>query len=136
MVVGLKKDDHHRTNKLLAFDPVEEIEIKNDSLLFLYLERMQDEVHNFTINYHKQIRSKGSLSSILDNVEGIGEKRKNELLKKYKTIKKLGEGSFGKIYKAEYNNDYYALKFENRKKGQSLLETEAKIMSYLKGRKL
>lgn len=55
---------------------------------------------------------------------------------KYKTIKKLGEGSFGKIYKAEYNNDYYALKFENRKKGQSLLETEAKIMSYLKGRKI
>ena len=52
---------------------------------------------------------------------------------KYKTILKLGQGSFGKIYKAEYNNDYYALKFEDRNRGQSLLETEAKIMSYLKG---
>ena len=50
---------------------------------------MQDEVHNFTINYHRQIRSKGSLSSVLDNIEGIGEVRKNKLLKKYKTISKM-----------------------------------------------
>lgn len=92
-VVGLKKDDHHRTNKLLAFDPIIEIPIKNDSLLFLYLERMQDEVHNFTINYHKQIRSKGLLSSCLDNIEGIGIKRRNELLKKYKSLKKMSEAS-------------------------------------------
>lgn len=54
---------------------------------------------------------------------------------KYKTVKKLGEGSFGKIYKAEYNNEYYALKFENSEKGQGLLEGEATIMSYLRGRK-
>ena len=50
---------------------------------------MQDEVHRFTINYHKEIRSRGSLSSILDNVPKIGEKRKKELLKKYKTITAL-----------------------------------------------
>ena len=62
------------------------------------LERMQDEVHEFTINYHKQIRSKGSLASILDNVEGIGEKRRKELLKKYKTITKMKEAS---IYELE-----------------------------------
>ena len=92
-VVGLKKDDHHRTNKLLAFDPIIEIPIKNDSLLFLYLERMQDEVHNFTINYHKQIRSKGLLASTLDSIEGIGSKRRNELLKKYKSLKKMSEVS-------------------------------------------
>lgn len=88
-VVGLKKDDHHATNKLLAFSPIEEIDISKRSNLFYYLERMQDEVHNFTINYHKQIRSKGSLESILDNIEGIGEKRKKELLKKYHTITKM-----------------------------------------------
>ena len=98
-IVGLKKDDHHRTNKLLAFDPIEEIDIKQDSLLFLYLERMQDEVHNFTINYHKQIRSKGLLSSTLDSIEGIGQKRRNELLKKYKSLKKMSEASIDELSK-------------------------------------
>ena len=90
-VVGLKKDDRHTTDALLAFEPIEELKIDKKSNLFYLLERMQDEVHEFTINYHKQIRSKGSLSSILDNVEGIGEKRKKELLKKYKTITKIRE---------------------------------------------
>ena len=52
---------------------------------------------------------------------------------KYKAIKKLGEGSFGKVYKAEYNGEYYALKFESNTEGQNLLESEAFIMSYLKG---
>ena len=54
---------------------------------------MQDEVHNYTISYHKQIRSKGALSSILDNIDGIGEKRKKELLKKYKSINKMKEAT-------------------------------------------
>lgn len=89
MVVGLKKDDKHSTNQLLAFEPIEQIEIDKKSNLFYYLERMQDEVHNFTIHYHQQLRSKGSLESVLDMVEGIGTKRKKELLKKYKTITKL-----------------------------------------------
>lgn len=88
-VVGLKKDDHHATSKLLAFDPIVEIDINKRSNLFYYLERMQDEVHNYTIHYHKQIRSKGALESVLDHVEGIGEKRKKELLKKYRTTTKL-----------------------------------------------
>lgn len=73
--------------------------------------------------------------------EGSSQNRDSENLlhrvffSKYKTIKKIGEGSFGKIYEAEFNSEYYALKFESRSKGQDLLETEAKIMSYLKGRK-
>ena len=92
-VVGLKKDNHHATSKLLAFNPIEEIDIDKRSNLFYLLERMQDEVHNFTINYHRQIRSKGSLSSVLDNIEGIGEKRKTELLKKYRSINKMKEAS-------------------------------------------
>lgn len=89
MVVGLKKNNRHATEALLAGNPIEEIPIDKKSNLFYYLERMQDEVHNFTIHYHRQIRSKGSLSSILDHVKGIGEMRKRELLKKYKTITKL-----------------------------------------------
>ena len=60
---------------------------------------MQDEVHNFTINYHRQIRSKGSLSSVLDNIEGIGEKRKNELLKKYHSINKMKQASIDELDK-------------------------------------
>ena len=98
-IAGLKKDDHHRTNKLLAFDPIQEINIKTDSNLFLFLERMQDEVHNFTINYHKQIRSKGLLSSTLDSIEGIGPKRRNELLKKYKSLNKMKEASIDELSK-------------------------------------
>ena len=92
-VVGLKKDDKHSTNALLAFDPIKEVGINKRSNLFYMLERMQDEVHEFTINYHKQIRSKGTLASVLDNVEGIGEKRKKELLKKYKTMNKMKNAS-------------------------------------------
>ena len=98
-VVGLKKDSHHATSKLLAFTPIEEIDIDKKSNLFYLLERMQDEVHNFTINYHRQIRSKGSLSSVLDNIEGIGEKRKNELLKKYHSINKMKQASIDELDK-------------------------------------
>ena len=60
---------------------------------------MQDEVHNYTINYHRQIRSKGSLSSILDNIDGIGEVRKNKLLKKYKTISKMKQADIEELTK-------------------------------------
>ena len=74
-VCGLKKDDKHATNVLLGFDPVVEISIDKRSDLFLLLTKMQTEVHNFTISYHKQIRSKGALSTVLDNIEGIGEVR-------------------------------------------------------------
>ena len=86
-IVGLKKNDKHKTTALMYND--KEYLIDNTSDLFHYLTRMQDEVHRFTINYHKEIRSRGSLSSILDNVPKIGEKRKKELLKKYKTITAL-----------------------------------------------
>ena len=90
-LVGLKKDDKHSTSALVTFDG--EIPIEKRSNLFHYLERMQDEVHNFTINYHKQIRSKGLYASILDDVPGIGKERKKELLKKYRTVENLREQS-------------------------------------------
>lgn len=90
---GLKKDDKHNTNALVGLDPIRVINIDKKSNLFLLLTKMQDEVHNYTISYHRQIRSKGTLASILDNIEGIGEVRKNRLLKKYKTIPKMREAS-------------------------------------------
>ena len=96
-LIGLKKDNHHSTSALIKNDI--EIPIDKKSNLFHYLERMQDEVHNFTINYHKQLRSKGALESILDNIEGIGPTRRNELLKKYKTLNKINEAEIEEIDK-------------------------------------
>ncbi len=91
--VGLKKNDKHSTSELIGGYPIHIINLDKKSNLFLLLTKMQDEVHNFTINYHRTIRSKGSLESILDMVEGIGKVRKQELLKKYKTITKIKEAS-------------------------------------------
>ena len=96
-VVGLKKDNKHTTSALLAFNPIVEVPIDKKSNLFYLLERMQEDVHEYTINYHKQIRSKGSLSSILDNVEGIGDKRKKELLKKFKNITNMKNASIEEL---------------------------------------
>ncbi len=90
-LVGLKKDDKHSTKALVTFNG--EIPIEKRSNLFHYLERMQDEVHNFTINYHRQIRSKGLYASILDDIPGIGKERKRELLKKYKTTENIKKQS-------------------------------------------
>ena len=96
-VAGLKKDDKHSTSMLLGKYPLTEIPIKKDSYLFLLLTRMQDEVHRYTITYHKDIRSKGALTSILDNIEGIGEVRKKNILKKYHTIDKMREASLEEL---------------------------------------
>lgn len=86
-VLGLKKNDKHTTTALI--DQEKEYEIDKTSDVFHLLTRIQDEVHRYTIAYHKDIRSKGSLSSVLDSVPGIGEVRKRKLLKKYKTITRL-----------------------------------------------
>ena len=72
---------------------------------------MQDEVHNFTINYHRQIRSKGSLASILDSIEGIGDVRKKKLLKKYKTITKMKDASIEELEEILPSN--IAVKFKD-----------------------
>lgn len=99
MVVGLKKDNHHATNALLAFDPIVEIPVLKTSNLFYLLERMQDEVHEFTVSYHRHLRSKGMVSSFLDNIEGIGAKRKQEILKHYGSIFKIKEASLEDLSK-------------------------------------
>ncbi len=96
-IVGLKKDDKHSTKSLIDGDTYEEIDLSKDHNVFLYLTKIQDEVHRYTINYHKQIRSKGSISSVLDNVEGIGNIRKKELIKKYGSVKKMSEASITEL---------------------------------------
>lgn len=96
-VCGLIKNDHHKTSSLLYNEKIYDID--KTSNLFHMLERLQDEVHNYTISYHKNIRSKGALSSILDNVAGIGEVRKKELLKKFPSISKMKEASISDLEK-------------------------------------
>ena len=88
-VCGLVKNDSHRTNDLLDGDSYSIINIPKDSSVFFYLTRMQDEVHRFTINYHRQIRSKGTISSVLDNISGIGKERKKLLIKKYGSLNNI-----------------------------------------------
>ncbi len=88
-VVGLKKNDKHRTNELIDGDDYNIVELDKDSNVFRYLTRIQDEVHRFTINYHKTLRSKGSISSILDEIPGIGNVRKKELIKKYGNLNNI-----------------------------------------------
>lgn len=92
-VCGLVKNNKHQTNDLLDGDTLEVYTIDRTSNLFHYLTRMQDEVHRFTITYHKQIRSKGSIQSLLDNIPGIGDKRKKELIKKFGSAKKIKEAN-------------------------------------------
>lgn len=96
-VCGLKKDDKHRTNELIDGDTLEVISIPRSSDIFHYLTRIQDEVHRYTINYHKQIRSKGSISSVLDNIEGIGNIRKKTLIKKYGSVAKMREATVAEL---------------------------------------
>lgn len=98
-VCGLKKNDKHRTNDLVDGDSLKIIDIPKDSPVFHYLTRMQDEVHRFTINYHRAIRSKGSIASVLDNIEGIGEKRKKELIKAFGSVKAMEEASLEVLQK-------------------------------------
>lgn len=98
-VCSLKKNDKHRTNDLVDGDTLEIIDIPKDSPVFHYLTRMQDEVHRFTINYHRTIRSKGSIASVLDNIEGIGEKRKKELIKAFGSVKAMEEASLEELGK-------------------------------------
>ena len=97
-IIGLKKNDKHRTSSIIDSN-LKEIEIDNKSNLFLFLTRIQDEVHNYAISYHRQIKSKGMLSSLLDMVPGIGEVRKKELLKQYGSIKKMKEASIEDLEK-------------------------------------
>lgn len=89
---GLGKDDHHNTAYLMDAD-FNKIDIDPDSNLFFFLASMQDEVHRFAINYHKKLRQKNMYRSKLDGIEGLGEKSRLKLLRKYKTITNISRQS-------------------------------------------
>ena len=98
-VCGLRKNDKHRTNDLIDSVGYKTVEIDKSSPVFHYLTRMQDEVHRYTISYHRTIRSKGAISSVLDNIEGIGTKRKKELIKTFGSISKIENASIEELSK-------------------------------------
>ncbi|MBR6949593.1 MAG: excinuclease ABC subunit UvrC [Bacilli bacterium] len=95
-IIGLVKDDKHRTNQIMN-ENFELLDVPKESNLFLFLTRLQDEVHRYAITYHRNIKAKGSLSSILDMAPGIGEVRRKELLKKFGSLKKLKEASIEEL---------------------------------------
>lgn len=90
-LAGLAKDEKHRTSQLLYGNPLEVIPLGRTSQEFYLLQRIQDEVHRFAITFHRQIRGKGVFQSLLDEIEGIGEKRKKALLKHFGSVKKMKE---------------------------------------------
>ena len=95
-VCGLVKDDHHRTSNLI--DSAGNIlPIHRDSPLYFLLTRMQEEVHRFAISYHRRVRSKALTKSILDEVDGIGDVRKKEIWKKFKSMKQLKAATIEEI---------------------------------------
>ena len=95
-IIGLVKDKTHKTSYIMN-DNYEILEVKKDSKLFLFLSKIQEEVHRFAITYHRSIKAKGALSSVLDVVPGIGEVRKRELLKKFSSMKKIKEASIEEL---------------------------------------
>ena len=95
-IIGLVKDDKHRTNQIMN-ENFELLDVPKESNLFLFLTRLQDEVHRYAITYHRNIKAKGSLSSILDMAPGIGEVRRKDLLRKFGSLKKLKEASIEEL---------------------------------------
>lgn len=85
-IAGLQKNDKHQTHELLFGDPLEVVELPRNSEEFFLLQRIQDEVHRFAITFHRQLRSKNSFSSKLDGIAGLGPKRKQLLMKHFKSL--------------------------------------------------
>ncbi len=90
-IAGLAKDNRHRTNELLYGFPPMSIQLKTDSELFHVLTQLQDEVHRFAIEFHRNKRSKHALESELDGIKGIGPKTRDELLNELKSVRRIRE---------------------------------------------
>ncbi|WP_060976004.1 excinuclease ABC subunit UvrC [Streptococcus sp. CCH8-C6] len=96
-IAGLQKNDKHQTHELLFGDPLQVVELSRNSQEFFLLQRIQDEVHRFAITFHRQLRSRNSFSSQLDGIEGLGPKRKQNLMKHFKSLTKIKEASVDQI---------------------------------------
>lgn len=96
-IAGLQKNDKHQTHELLFGDPLKVVELSRNSQEFFLLQRIQDEVHRFAITFHRQLRSKNSFSSQLDGIEGLGPKRKQNLMRHFKSLTNIKKASVDEI---------------------------------------
>lgn len=96
-IAGLQKNDKHQTHELLFGDSLEVVDLSRNSQEFFLLQRIQDEVHRFAITFHRQLRSKNSFSSQLDGIDGLGPKRKQNLMRHFKSLTKIKEASVDEI---------------------------------------
>lgn len=99
-IAGLVKDENHRSSHLVMGDPPEVVPMKRNSQQFYLLQRIQDEVHRFAITFHRNVRGKTMLKSSLDDIPGIGPKRKKQLLTHFGSIKKIKEASEEQLIEA------------------------------------
>lgn len=112
---GMVKNDKHRTRALIN-KAGEEIDISENKALFNFVTYVQDEVHKTAIEYHRKLRSKHMSESQLDKIDGIGEKKKQELLKKFKTIKNIKEASIESLCEVKGINEELAMKIKQELK--------------------
>lgn len=96
-VAGLVKNNKHKTSELIFGEFLDPIHLERNSVEFFLLQRIQDEVHRFAISFHRQLRSKNSFASRLDDIAGLGPKRKKELLKQFKSLKKIEEATIEEL---------------------------------------
>ena len=98
-IAGLAKDDNHRTHELLFGFPAQVVSMKPTEELFKFLTQIQDETHRVAISFHRDKRSKRQTQSLLDNISGIGEKTKNQLLLHFKSVKRIQNAEKEEIIK-------------------------------------
>lgn len=98
-IAGLAKDDKHKTSELLFGPELNVVPLERNTQEFFLLQRIQDEVHRFAITFHRQLRSKNSFASKLDNIDGLGPKRKKMLLKEFKSLKNIQAASIDELQK-------------------------------------
>lgn len=104
-IAGLAKDDKHKTSQLLFGEPPQVVELKRTSDAFYLLQRIQDEVHRFAITFLRQQQQSHAIASVLDDIEGVGPKRKQQLLKHFGSVKKIREASVDQLIEAGMPNN-------------------------------
>jgi len=111
-VFGMVKDDKHRTKKLIDKEGKEYSNISEDDNIIKFITNLQDEVHNVAIEYNKKLRESNMTNSKLDNIKGIGEKKRIELLKKFGSVQSIKEAKISEITEIKGINEEMARKIQ------------------------